>query len=61
METTRLDLLVICILKGPRADWLEIEDVVVFCCRGAYEARSEDRLADIGICTKDLMHTEVFE
>jgi hypothetical protein len=61
METIQLDSLVICILKGPRADWLEIEDVIVFCRRGAYEARSEDRLADIGICTKDLMHTEMFE
>ena len=57
----QLDLLVICVLKGPCADWLEIEDVITFCCRGAYESRGEDRLADVGICTKDLMHTEMFE
>jgi len=55
------NLLVICILDGTRAHRLEIKDAIFFGCRSAYKASGDDRLADIGIGTEDLMHAEMFE
>jgi hypothetical protein len=55
-DRTSQDLLVICILHRPRAYGLEVKDAIFLGCRSAYEASGEDRLADIGIGTEDLMH-----
>jgi hypothetical protein len=57
----QLDLLVICVLKRPCADWLEVKDVIMFCCRGAHKARGEDCFANVGVSAKDLMHPEMLE
>jgi hypothetical protein len=56
-----IHMLVICILHRPRAHGLEVKDAIVFGCRSAYEACGEDRLADIGVGTEDLMHAEMLE
>lgn len=61
MDRIQQDLLVVGILQRPRAHWLEIKDTVIFGCRGAYKASGEDGLADIGIGTEHLMHTEILE
>lgn len=60
-DTVGQDSLVICILHRPRAHGLEIKDAILFGCRSAYQASGEDRLADIGIGTEDLMHAEMLE
>lgn len=54
-------LLVICILHRPCAHGLQVKDTIFFGCRSAYKTSGEDRLADIGIGTEDLMHTEMLE
>ena len=55
------DSLVICILHRSRAHGLEIKDAIFLGCRSANQASGEDRLADIGIGTEDLMHAEMLE
>lgn len=60
-EPAQENLLVICIPHGPCAHGLEVKDAIVFGGRSAYEASGEDRLADIGIGTEDLMHAEMLE
>ena len=53
--------LVVCVGHRSGTDWLEVINIAVGSCGSPNESYSEDGLANISVCAKDLVYPEILE